>query len=299
MENITLKSIDSYELSLAIYEAKNPKGYVQIIHGMQEHKERYDYFANKLLENGYTVIISDTRGHGYNAPILGYTAEKKGDKLILEDQKRVTEYIKTKYNTNKVILFGHSMGSIIARNLLQSESENYSSTILSGYPNYQSAAKLGLLIAKLIRKIKGGKHYSQLLTNLSVGSFNKKIKNPKTNLDWLSHNEENVQTYINDPYSGHKFLTSSFVDLFTLLINMNKVNKYYDVKNIPILLLRGIDDPCVGGDKGSFKSIKTLSKAGYRNITELKYENMRHEILNEKERDLVIKNILDFLKGEN
>lgn len=298
MKNITLKAIDDYELSLAIYDAKNAKGYVQIIHGMQEHKERYDYFANKLLDNGYTVVVSDTRGHGYNAPILGYTAEKNGDKLILEDQKIITEYIKNTYKTDKVILFGHSMGSIVARNLLQSETENYSCTILSGYPNYQSAVKLGLLIAKIIRKIKGGKHYSKLLTNLSVGSFNKKIKNPKTKVDWLSVNEENVEEYINDPYSGHKFLTSSFVDLFQLMVNMNKVSNYKNVKSIPLLLLRGMEDPCTGGNKGSFNSIKTMSKAGLRNITELKYENMRHEILNEKDKDLVINDILNFLKGE-
>ena len=298
MKNITLKAIDDYELSLAIYEAKNAKGYVQIIHGMQEHKERYNYFANKLLEAGYTVVVSDTRGHGYNAPILGYTAEKNGDKLILEDQKLITEYIKNTYKTDKVILFGHSMGTIVARNLLQSETENYSCTILSGYPNYQSAVKLGLLIAKAIRKIKGGKYYSKLLTNLSVGSFNKKIKNPKTKVDWLSVNEENVEEYINDPYSGHKFLTSSFIDLFQLMVNMNKVSNYKNVKSIPLLLLRGMGDPCTGGNKGSFNSIKTMSKAGLRNITELKYENMRHEILNEKDKDLVINDILNFLKGE-
>lgn len=295
MKNITLKAIDNYELSLAIYEAKNAKGYVQIIHGMQEHKERYNYFANKLLEAGYTVVVSDTRGHGYNAPILGYTAEKNGDKLILEDQKLITEYIKNTYQIDKVILFGHSMGSIVARNLLQSETENYSCTILSGYPNYQSAVKLGLLIAKAIRKIKGGKHYSKLLTSLSVGSFNKKIKNPKTKVDWLSVNEDNVEEYINDPYSGHKFLTSSFVDLFQLMVNMNKVSNYKNVKSIPLLLLRGMEDPCTGGNKGSFNSIKTMSKAGLRNITELKYENMRHEILNEKNKDLVINDILEFL----
>ena len=298
MKNITLKAIDNYELSLAVYEAKNAKGYVQIIHGMQEHKERYEYFANKLLENGYTVVVSDTRGHGYNAPILGYTAEKNGNKLILEDQKLITEYIKNTYQIDKVILFGHSMGSIVARNLLQTETNNYSCVVLSGYPNYQSAVKLGLLIAKVIRKIKGGKYYSKLLTNLSVGSFNKKIKNPKTKVDWLSVNEDNVEEYINDPYSGHKFLTSSFIDLFQLMVNMNKVSNYKNVKSIPLLLLRGMEDPCTGGDKGSFNSIKTMSKAGLRNITELKYDNMRHEILNEKDKDLVIKDILNFLKGE-
>lgn len=295
MKNITLKSIDDYNLSLTIYEVKNPKGFIQIIHGMQEHKERYEYTITKLNEAGYSVVISDTRGHGYNAPILGYTAERYGDKFILEDQKLITNFILEEYKVDKVIILGHSMGSMIARNLLQTESKNYHAMILSGYPNYQGAAKLGLLIAKAIRFMRGGKHYSSLLTILSVGSFNKKIKNPKTKLDWLSHNEQNVLDYINDPYSGHEFKTSSFVDLFTLMVNMNKVKKYVNISNTPLLLLRGIDDPCTGGDKGSFNSIKTLSKAGFKNITEIKYPAMRHEILNEKERDVVINDIINFL----
>lgn len=295
MKNITLKSIDNYDLSLSIYEIDKPKGYVQIIHGMQEHKERYDYFAKKLNEAGYSVIVSDTRGHGYNAPILGYTAEKNGDCLLLEDQKVITKYIKEKYNIEKVILFGHSMGSITARNLLQTESIDYSSVILSGYPNYQTAVSLGLLIAKLIRKIKGSNYYSKLLTNLSVGSFNKKIKNPKTKVDWLSHNEENVKQYIEDEYCGHKFLATSFVDLFTLLKKMNQQKRFRNINNIPLLLLRGVDDPCTGGNKGSFKSIKALYNGGFSNITEIKYDNMRHEILNEKNKDKVINDIIKFL----
>lgn len=295
MKNITLKSIDNYDLSLSIYETDKPKGYVQIIHGMQEHKERYDYFAKKLNEAGYSVIVSDTRGHGYNAPILGYTAEKNGDCLLLEDQKVITKYIKEKYNIEKVILFGHSMGSITARNLLQTESIDYSSVILSGYPNYQTAVSLGLLIAKLIRKIKGSNYYSKLLTNLSVGSFNKKIKNPKTKVDWLSHNEENVKQYIEDEYCGHKFLATSFVDLFTLLKKMNQQKRFRNINNIPLLLLRGVDDPCTGGNKGSFKSIKALYNGGFSNITEIKYDNMRHEILNEKNKDKVINDIIKFL----
>ena len=295
MKNITLKSIDNYDLSLSIYEIDKPKGYVQIIHGMQEHKERYDYFAKKLNEAGYSVIVSDTRGHGYNAPILGYTAEKNGDCLLLEDQKVITKYIKEKYNIEKVIIFGHSMGSITARNLLQTESIDYSSVILSGYPNYQTAVSLGLLIAKLIRKIKGSNYYSKLLTSLSVGSFNKKIKNPKTKVDWLSHNEENVKQYIEDEYCGHKFLATSFVDLFTLLKKMNQQKRFRNINNIPLLLLRGVDDPCTGGNKGSFKSIKALYNGGFSNITEIKYDNMRHEILNEKNKDKVINDIIKFL----
>ena len=140
-----------------------------------------------------------------------------------------------------------------------------------------------------------GKFLTEYSSFVPKKSFNKKIKNPRTKLDWLSHNEQNVDDYIIDPYSGHEFKTSSFVDLFTLMVNMNKVKNYQNVSNTPLLLLRGIDDPCTGGDKGSFNSIKTLSKAGFRNITEIKYPNMRHEILNERERDAVLKDIISFL----
>ena len=295
MKSINLTSIDNYNLSLDIYEIESPKGYVQIIHGMQEYKDRYNYFATKLNEAGYTVIVSDVRGHGKSAPILGYFAEYDGYKLVLEDQKLITKYIQETYNVEKVILFGHSMGSIISRNLLQTESVNYEKVILSGYPNYQPAAKLGIILAKLIRKIKGGQYNSKLLADMSVGSFNNKIKNPRTKLDWLSYNEENVDKYINDPYCGHQFLTSAFVDLFTFLNNMSKVKAYKYVNSIPLLLLRGDDDPCVGGDKGSQDSINALTKAGFLDIIEIKYEHMRHEILNEDNKDEVIQDIIDFL----
>lgn len=297
MKNITLTAKDGYQLSVKIYEVKEPIAFVQVIHGMQEYQDRYEYLAKKLNEHNITVITSDIRGHGPTSPILGYFAERDGYIQILNDQKIVTEYIKNEYNTDKIIILGHSMGSMIARNLLQTESKNYQKMILSGYPNYNPAAPIAILIAKTIRKVKGGQYYSKLLKDLSVGSFNKKIKNPKTKLDWLSHNEENVQNYIKNPFCGHKFLTSAFVDLFIFMNEMHKVKKYTNVKNIPILLLRGEDDPCVGGDKGSFSSIKTLAKAGFRNLTEIKYEKMRHEILNEYDKDKVIYDIINFING--
>ena len=295
MENIKLKSIDEYELSLNIYQVKKPKGYIQVIHGMQEHQNRYTKLALELNEAGYTVITSDIRGHGVNAPVLGYFAEHDGYKLVLADQKVITDYIQKRFNTNKVIILGHSMGTIITRNLLQTESYNYEKVILSGYPNYQSAVNLGILIGKCIRKAKGGMYYSKLLHNLSVGSFNNKIKNPRTNLDWLSINEENVDNYINDKYCGFEFKTSAFIDLFTMLSLMNKIKNFKNVNNIPLLLIAGTCDPCTGGISGIKSSIKALNKAGFNKMKVLSYPDMRHEILNETNRGEVVLDIISFL----
>lgn len=297
MQNIKLNSNDNYELSLNIYSIDNPKGYIQIIHGMQEHQNRYLDIIKYLNNEGFAVISSDMRGHGENAPILGYFANKGGYKLLLEDQKVITKYIKEKFNTQKVIILAHSMGTIITRCLLQTESSDYEKVILSGYPNYQGACKLGILLGKMIKTFKGSKHHSKILHNLSVGSFNKKIKNPKTNLDWLSYNEQNIHQYIEDPLCGFPFTTTAFIDLFSLLNKMNKKKAYQDINNIPLLLLAGNDDPCCGGVKGKAKSVKTLNDVGFKCCSQINYENMRHEIFNEHDKYSVYKDIACFIGG--
>lgn len=295
MENIKLKASDNYELSLNIYNVDNPKGYIQIIHGMQEHQNRYKPVIKKLNEAGYAVISSDIRGHGINAQVLGYFADNDGYLLVLKDQKIITKYIKERFNTKKVIILGHSMGTIIARNLLQTESKDYSKVILSGYPNYQFAVNLGVLIGKMIKLFKGSKYESKLLSDMSVGSFNNKIKNPRTKLDWLSYNTSNVDLYIEDPYCGFPFKTSAFIDLFKMMSLMHKKNRFKNVNDIPLLMLAGDDDPCVGGKKGITSSIKSLQQVGFTQIKEITYEHMRHEILNEENWIDVAHDIINFL----
>ena len=64
MEEFTLKADDGLDLSIALFEIENPAAIVQIIHGMKEHKERYYDFIHFLNETGFSVVISDNRGHG-------------------------------------------------------------------------------------------------------------------------------------------------------------------------------------------------------------------------------------------
>ena len=97
MEQKTLRAEDGYKLDLHIFETENARGCVQIIHGMEEHKERYDAFAQELQKAGFTVVSSDMRGHGVGAPELGFFKEKDGYKLLLSDQKRITDYIRERF----------------------------------------------------------------------------------------------------------------------------------------------------------------------------------------------------------
>lgn len=297
-EAVTLKASDGYKLSLKIFQTGEVKGYVQIIHGMEEHKERYDDFAERLRSAGYTVVTSDMRGHGQSAPLLGYFNDKDGYRDLLSDQKLISKYIRDRFKTEKVILFAHSMGTIIARNLLQTESRGYEKVILSGFPYDpgRAATGAGLFLCGLLAAVRGPKYDSKLIQSLAVGSFNKAIKNPKTDLDWLSYNEDNIKNYKADKYCGHGFKVSAYRDLFMLVRHMSEVNSYRSVNaELPIFLIRGEDDPSTGFGKGASQSIDVLRRAGFQQIRVKTYPHMRHEILNEKGRDMVMNDVVRFL----
>ena len=287
-QEVELKSVDGYLLSLAVFEAKSPKAVIQVIHGMEEYKERYDSFAEYLSSKGFTVVTSDLRGHGKNAPILSHISNKRGDKLLIEDQKTIRKYIKDNYKGLPVYLFGHSMGTIISRVLIQSEGSKYDKVALSGYVNPNGVAGIGCVLTKIISCLKGPRNHSKLLTTMTMDPFNKAIENPRTDLDWLSYNEENVDKYIADPLCGVEFTIGSYYALMKLLSRMGKVKAYKEVKeDTPIMLISGKDDPCTGLDKGREASKSLLEKAGYKNIKVVTLDGMRHEILNEKEKDKV------------
>lgn len=296
MKEVMLKAKDGYKLCLHIFEVTNPRGYVQIIHGMEEHQERYEPLAEYLNEAGYTVVSSDMRGHGKTAPLLGYFGEEKGCYHLLNDQMRITAYIRHRFAVDRVIVFAHSMGTILARNLLQTQSRCYEKVILSGYPCHHPAIGFGILLTEILKKWKGGAYDSELLQKLTVGSFNNKIPNHKTELDWLSVNEENVRAFRDDPYCGHGFRVAAWNDLFRLTRNMERVSRYKNVQNsLPILALRGEEDPCTRGAEGSAASLLVLQKAGFTHIKSISYPGMRHEILNEKNSGKVYEDIGRFL----
>ena len=286
---------NGYELSARLFDQKDPKAVIMFIHGMEEHKERYDAFATFLNENGYAILTCDMRGHGSDAPLLSHIANSKGHILLIEDEVCKLNFLKDKYPGKDIYLFGHSMGTIIARTLLQTHSKEFKKTALSGYPNPQGVAGVGAALGNVIGLFKGKKGHSKLLDSMVIGSFNKGIENPKTNLDWLSYNEENVQRYIDDPLCGVEFTIGSYNALFHLVSAINKSKLYKDVnEDMPIYLISGDSDPCTGGEKGRADSIDRLSKAGFKNIDVLTLEHMRHEILNEKNNELVYNSLLEF-----
>lgn len=294
----TLNAKDGYELSLRIYEAEEPKAVVKFIHGMEEYQDRYQPFAEFLQAAGYTVVTADLRGHGKNAPILSHIADQDGHLRLIEDEETILEMIHERWAGVPVILFAHSMGTIIARVFLQKESREFHKVVLSGYPNPNSAAGAGILLSGLLSSFKGSNGYSKLVDGMVLGPFSKAVPNAKTPVDWLSVNTENVEKYREDPLCGARFTLGSYSALFNLIKMMGNAGKYEEVwKELPILLISGRDDPCTGGEKGRADSEAVLRKAGFRELEIVTLDGMRHEILNETGKEAVYQKILDFINS--
>ena len=297
MEEVLINAHDGYRLLLNVYEIENAKGVVQIAHGMEEHQGRYKAFAEMLNENGYTVVSADMRGHGKMAKTLGFFKRKEGYKTLINDHLKVSKYIKKRFQNLPIILFAHSMGSIIARVVLQNNSNFYDKAILSGYPNYRTSAKIGIMLADSLTAKHSSKYKSKIMTSLEFKFFNFMVWNPKTKVDWICYDREVINEYLKDPLCGFGFTSSAFSDLFNLVVLMHDYKRFKKVnQNLPILFIRGADDPSTGGKLGSENSVKTLQKAGFKNITKIDYEKMRHEVINEIGKAKVYADILEFLK---
>ena len=294
MRRFELKMTDNLKIKGLICEPKKAKGIFLIVHGMCEYKERYNDLLKFLSSNGYVTAIYDQRGHGEsirNNDELGYFGKNKN--ILIDELDCVINYLKKEYNGLSLILFGHSMGSLVARGYLQKFDTKIDKLILCGTPTYNPLSKIAVILANIVCKVKGDKNRSKLLNNLSVGSYNKgfSIEN-----EWLSYNEDNINKYNEDKLCGFTFTNNGFRMLFNLLDNVFK-KRAYEVKNnmLPILMVGGYDDPVIGGKSKFDELYNFLKKVGYVNITKKLYPKMRHEILNEKNNDKVYDDILKFV----
>lgn len=283
-----------------IYEpSTESKGVIQICHGMAEHIERYDEFMNYLCNNGYTVIGYDQRGHGKTAGCIencGYMDDSNNIEVLISDVNRVNDYIRDNYPDQKIYLFGHSMGSFVSQRFAELYNGKIHGLILSGSSyNDNLLIKIGHLLASLITKIKGRRHISKLIHNLSLGSYNNKFKPTKTSADWLSRSHENNIKYENDEYCGMMFSVSFFKDFTETFSLIAKDLELID-SDLPIYIMSGDNDPVGDFGKGTALLFNKLKNSGISDLTLRLYKNGRHEMLNEVNKEEVYKDILEWIE---
>lgn len=277
-----------------------PRAIVQIIHGIAEYIDRYDEFMSFLADNGIIAVGTDHLGHGKSIESeeqTGFFAYDNGWDYVVRDEEVLRLAMHENYPELPIIVFGHSMGSFMTRTLLIRYPDAFNAAIISGTGN-QGAALVngGLIMGNLVTGLKGAHHYSKFLNNLAFGSYNKIYDNPKTEYDWLSRDEANVQKYIDDPLCGFIPSCSLFRDMMTgVKFITNKKNLTAMNKDIPVYFMSGDMDPVGECGKGVQKAYNNFLEAGMKDVSIKLYPGGRHEMLNEINKDEVYTDILAWL----
>ncbi len=266
--------------------------------GMQEHSERYDHLARYLNDFGISVYVLDAVGQGLNAP-RPEDQQKwfKGafDTNVSAAHQKVMELKEeTKLPT---FIMGHSMGSFMTQRYLELFPDSaYKVVIWSSNGPRRMKMACAYMLASILTNKRNWDKPSKFISNASFGPYARTVKNRKTDVDWLSYDEENVKDYIADPYCGAEN-THGFWKEF--LRGMNEIYKKKNLKKVSknekILIVAGEEDPVGEMGKGPRRLKEMYEKLGVSNVTIFMFPHMRHEIHNETEKHLVYKVLSDFL----
>ena len=270
------------------------KAVLQIAHGMVEHIERYSDFAAYLAENGICVTGHSHLGHGksmVSKEKMGYFADPNGNECVIGDIHELRTLIQKKYPDVPYFLMGHSMGSFLTRQYLGMYGEGLSGAIIMGTGEQpDTILSGGKLVCKLIAAFKGWEHRSDFVNGLVIGGFEKEMGK-----GWLSRNEENVKYYAKDPLSGFVFTLNAFYNMFDGMSKMNVQEKNGNFpKELPIHFVAGSEDPVGAHGKGVETVYNRYVEKGAKKASIKLYPEDRHEILNEVDKEVVYKDLLDW-----
>ncbi len=274
-------------------------GVIQVFHGLGEHHRRYERFASVAAARGLAVIANDHRGHGEHAETLGHFADRGGWQLLSDDGLQVNDMIGDSYPGTPIVLLGHSMGSYLAQYFCLQHDYRLTALVLSA-STWPVKPKLlaGLFLARAEALRIGVRGKSALLDKLGFADFNKPFVPARTDLDWLSRDEAEVDAYINDPLCGGPYSCALWLALLGGLRTIASDKQLRRIRSdLPVLLTGGADDP-VGGQQGITNLALHYAKTGHNSLLSNIYPEGRHEMFNETNRDEFSDDVLSWIEKQ-
>ena len=275
-----------------------PRAIVQIAHGLAEHSARYARLAAALNAAGYAAYANDHRGHGPKAAAadLGHFADEGGWDKVVGDLWTLNRLIAAEQPGTPIIFLGHSLGSFLGRGFIAEHSDALAGVALSGSNGKPPAiATLGRLIAREERLRLGKRGKSNLIFQMWFGEFNKPFKPARTDFDWLSRDERQVDAFVSDPLCGFPFTTQLAIDVLDALPYVTSRKSLAAIrKDMAVYVFSGERDPVGANIKGLIQDLKA---AGFTELTTRIYPGARHETLNETNRDEVTRDLIAWLDG--
>jgi alpha-beta hydrolase superfamily lysophospholipase len=266
-----------------------PKAVVHISHGLAEHAARYSRFAEALAGAGYAVYAEDHRGHGAttakDAP-AGRFADADGWNKVLVDKAAVNRFIHEQHPGLPVILLGHSLGGTLAFSYALRWPDTVDAVAVWNATTNTNALATVLGIVLSVERLFRGRNAPSVVDGLTFAQWAKAIKPRRTDFDWLSHDEAEVDKYVADPLCGWRICNGLWQDIADGMADCADDSKLEKLpRSLPFNLMGGDQDPATEGGKAVLDLDRRLKAQGFSNVTTEVKTNTRHETLNEVDRD--------------
>lgn len=279
-----------------------PRAIVQIIHGIADFAARYDEFATHLTKLGFLVVAEDHMGHGESVnggSLKGYF--HGGWDAAVEDSCNLMRSVMAEFPGVPFILFGHSMGSFMARTILcKYPDAGIHAAIICG-TTWTPVKMMPIMVGmcELACRTGGERNPSPRLQNMVFGTYNRKVEHPRTPYDWISRDKQKVDFYVEHPMCG-------FIATAGLLRDMSKGMYYIHRgenlvrmnREIPVFFVAGGDDPVGGYGDGVRKAAEEFRKLGMADVDVKIYPLCRHEILNEINRSEIFEDLGNWIESK-
>jgi alpha-beta hydrolase superfamily lysophospholipase len=301
----TLATSDGHRIEVSQWQPPGgaaPGAVVQILHGLGEHLGRYERFAGACCDAGLAVVGHNHRGHGPDCEPgrlgqLGHFADRDGWNKVVDDAISVTRFAGRTWVDTPIVLLGHSMGSYIAQSVAAREAERFKALVLSASsfsPRLQLRA--GRMLARIVIWRHGARRRSAFLNRLGLGNFNRRFAPNRTDFDWLSRDDVEVDRYIADPLCGFLLSNRFWHDLLGGLLEVTSPNTLRRIPaDLPVLITGGEVDP-VGGKTGMTRLAQAYERTGHGDVTLRIYPDGRHEMLNEINREEFTQDLLRWIE---
>jgi len=275
-----------------------PRGVVLVLHGMQEHGGRYEGLARALESLGMAVQAPDHRGHGRSVErpeqlgVLG----PDGHEGVLRDIELLLDLCRSRHPGLPLVLLGHSFGSFLAQATAQRRGADLAGLVLSGTNGRNPLVLPGVVLARLVCRLRGPESPAGLLETLSMGSFNRAFEPGPTGKEWLSRDPEEVRAYVHDPLCGFKCPNSFFLEMVRLLHRTWRADAEARIpRHLPVLFLTGSEDPVSERGRGVRVLVDRWRRIGMQDLSERWYPGARHEVFHETNREEVFEDLRRWL----
>lgn len=301
MEYFTFLGFEGKKLPALLWRPEGQvKAVLQITHGMTEHMGRYEKLAEYLTPMGVAVAGFDLRGHGKNEsnPHVASMGEG-GWEASLEDMRLFFQELERLFPEVPHYMLGFSLGSFLLREYLGKYPEGIAGAVIMG-TGHQPGWLLSVMIGIVNGEVKkaGPDASTDLVRQLSFGTYNSKFKPNRTTADWLCANTEELDLYLADPLVRRDISAGLFRDLLRSM-KRTGVSCAAWKKELPILLLAGQEDPVGDRGKGVQRFYERMKKDGLQNVTFQVFPDARHDLLHEACAEQVRHCIADWLEGKH